>query len=183
MKKIIVILLLLIPLNIYASTKERVYLSKCIDGDTARLIINNKEEKVRFLGIDSPESTNKIEKYGKKASNYTCNKLKNASKIEIEYDNKSKKRDNYNRLLAYVFVDDKLIEESILKNGYAKVKYINSNYKYYDTLVTAEEKAKINKKGIYKNEEKDTELESKFKKYIIKYVKKIFGNIFKEIFN
>ena len=36
-------------------------------------------EKVRFLGINTPESTNYVEEYGREASEYTCNKLKNAT--------------------------------------------------------------------------------------------------------
>ena len=92
MKKLLIFLFLfLIPVSIFAD-KKTVKLSKCVDGDTAWFYINNEEVKVRFLGIDSPESAKpneKAEAYGVSASNYTCNKLKKANKIEIEYDNVS----------------------------------------------------------------------------------------------
>jgi micrococcal nuclease len=186
MKKIVILLLLLFPYTIFANAKDNVSFYKCVDGDTARFILNKKEIKVRLIGIDAPESVKpneKAEPYGKKASNYTCNKLKRAKKIVLEYEPKTEKKDKYGRVLAYVFVDDKLLEESIVKNGYAKVKYIKSDYKYYDKLNKAELTAINNKKGIYQDgEEKTEDLEKGLAKYIKKYCKKILSNILREIF-
>ena len=133
MKKLIfIICLFLVPFSIYA--KEEVTLNKCVDGDTAWFNLKEEKIKVRFLAIDTPESTNKNEKYGKEASEFTCNLLKNATKIEIEYDEKADKTDKYNRYLAWVFVDDKLLQDLIVREGYAEIKYIYGDYKYLDTL-------------------------------------------------
>ena len=84
---------MIFPFNAFANEKIDVKYSSCVDGDTAKFIINNKIEKVRFLAIDTPETkhpTKGEEPYGKEASNYTCNKLKNAKTIEIEYDETNK---------------------------------------------------------------------------------------------
>lgn len=133
MKKLIfIICLFLVPFSIYA--KEEVTLNKCVDGDTAWFNLKEEKIKVRFLAIDTPESTNKNEKYGKEASEFTCNLLKNATKIEIEYDEKADKTDKYNRYLAWVFVDDKLLQNLIVREGYAEIKYIYGDYKYLNTL-------------------------------------------------
>ncbi len=133
MKKLIfIICLFLVPFSIYA--KEEVTLNKCVDGDTAWFNLKEEKIKVRFLAIDTPESTNKNEKYGKEASEFTCNLLKNATKIEIEYDEKADKTDKYNRYLAWVFVDDKLLQDLIVREGYAEIKYIYGDYKYLNTL-------------------------------------------------
>jgi len=183
MKKLLLIILF-IPITVLGLSKDEVEFFRCVDGDTARFIRDKKEIKVRFLGIDSPEiekPNQEAEAYGDAAKNYTCNRLKRAKKVYLEYDEKSDKVDKYDRVLAYVFVDDKLLEESIVKNGYAKVKYINKNYKYYDKLINAEESAKINKKGIY-SEETDEISEEKIMSYIKKYCKKILSNILREIF-
>lgn len=154
MKKIkLLILLLLIPLNIEAAKLE-----KCIDGDTASFIIDGKIEKVRFLAINTKESTNKQEKYGKEASEYTCSKLLNAKEIRLELDKESAKYDKYNRLLAWVFVDEKLLQYDLLKKGHAEIKYIYGEYKYLDSLKEAENYAKINKLGIWQDEENSNEL-------------------------
>lgn len=188
-KLIILFILLLIPNSAFCITKDTVTLSKCIDGDTARFILNNEEIKVRFLGINSPEIEKpgvKGEEYGEEASNYTCRKLKKAKKIELEYDEASSRLDKYNRVLAYVIVDDKLLEESIVKNGYANVKYMTKKYKYYDVLKDAENYAINNKKGMY-SLKKEVTNEEKYindvKKYIIKNAKKLFGQILREILN
>ena len=147
MKKIILILLLCIPFSVYA--KEEVKLFKCVDGDTAIFRINNKEEKVRFLAVDTPEITTNVEFYGKEAKEYTCNRLTNAKKLELEYDPKADK-DKYDRVLAWVYVDDSLIQKEIIKDGYGSVAYIYDKYMYINELCDLQESAFNNKIGIWK---------------------------------
>lgn len=133
-KSLIIILLIIIPFNVYAYEKETVTLNKCVDGDTAWFNLNEEKIKARFLAIDTPESTNKIEFFGKEASEYTCNKLKKANKIEIEYDENSNKYDKYNRNLVWVWIDNELLQNLIIENGYGKVAYLYGDYKYTDLL-------------------------------------------------
>lgn len=154
MKKILFCLIvILIPFNISASNKLEVKLDKCVDGDTAWVILNNESIKLRFLAIDTPESTNKIEEYGKEASEFTCNYLTNTSKLEIEYDNNSDKLDKYNRHLVWVFVDNELLQDLIVKNGLAEIKYIYGDYKYLDILNDSLESAKQNELNLWSNQE------------------------------
>lgn len=144
---------------VFAQDKQVVELKKCVDGDTAWFYYNNNEIKVRFLAINTPESTNKIEAYGKEASEYTCNRLMNAKKIELEYDDNSDLKDKYGRDLAWVFVDDSLLNKDIVENGYGEVKYIYGDYKYLSLIKEAQEKAKKNNVGIWKensNKDKNT---------------------------
>jgi micrococcal nuclease len=145
-KLILIIIILLIPLNIHA---KEAALVKCIDGDTAAFMIDNKQETVRFLAIDTPESTNKKELWGDEASSYTCNSLKNASSIRIELDPNSDIYDRYNRLLGWVFVDDILLQKMIVENGYGKVAYLYGDYKYTDILISSEQSAKASKLRIW----------------------------------
>ena len=152
MKKILFILTLFFTftINTYAKKLE-VTLDKCVDGDTAWFNLDNERIKTRFLAINTPESTNKIEAYGKEASNYTCNMLTNAKKIEIEYDNNSDKFDKYDRHLAWVFVDNSLLQQDLIKKGYAKVDYVYGDYKYLNILKEEEKNAKLNQIGIWNN--------------------------------
>ena len=79
-----------------ASSKEKVTFSKCVDGDTIKVNIDGEINIVRMLAIDTPESvhpTKGVEYYGEEASNYTCNLVTNAKKIELEYDKNSDKKD------------------------------------------------------------------------------------------
>ena len=147
---IIIFIFVFIPvIKVKANERIEVSLNKCIDGDTANLIIKNKEKKVRFLAINTPESTNKIEEYGKEASTYTCSILTNSNKIEIEYDNNSNKEDKYGRTLAWIWVDDKLLQDMLIKEGLAEVKYLYGDYKYTEQLQKDEKIAQENKLNIW----------------------------------
>lgn len=154
MKKIYVILISLfifLPFNVEAL--EEVEFSSCIDGDTARVIYNNEEIKLRFLAIDTPEYTKEKEEYGKEASDYTCKRLKEAKKINIEFDPNSEKQDKYNRYLVWIYVDDSLLQKELINKGLARVAYLYDDYKYTSILEKEEKKAKNSKIGIWKGEE------------------------------
>lgn len=158
MKKIFIfIFIFLFNFNsVNANEKIEVSLSKCVDGDTAYFILNNEEIKTRFLAIDTPESTNKIEIYGKEASNFTCNLLKSSEKIYIEYDSNSDKKDKYNRHLVWVFVDGYLLQNEIIKEGLAEVAYLYDDYKYTDILKESEKIAKEQKLNIWSDKSLST---------------------------
>lgn len=155
MKKIFLLLILLFPITCYADSLLTVELSSCIDGDTAQFVINGENRKVRFLGINSPELSNNgkpAEEYAVEASVYTCNVLKSANKIQLEYDPSSDKMDKYERDLAWVFIDGELLEKKIVEKGYASVEYIyDDNYLHVDDLCNAESKAQKSKLGIWKS--------------------------------
>ncbi len=136
--------------------KDKVVLSKCVDGDTAWFLLNNKKIKVRFLAIDTPESTNKIEPYGKEAAKFTCDKLKEAKTIELEYDKNSDKTDKYGRYLAWIIVDGKNLQKELVKNGYAEVDYIYGNYNYIDELKLLQKEAQKNKLNIWSDYKTDS---------------------------
>lgn len=159
MKKIIfliTVLAFLFPITTNAKDlREKVTLVKCVDGDTAHFSINNETKKTRFLAIDTPESvhpTKKEEPYGKEASTYTCDQLTNAKEIILEYDEKSEKIDKYGRVLAWIFVDGKLLQEDLVSKGYAEVKYLYGNYKYTDKLKEKQKEAKESKLRIWSDE-------------------------------
>ena len=127
MKKVVFFILLLFNISIvYASnSKFKVTLDSCIDGDTARFVIKDEVKTVRFLSINTPEIAHDDivgEPFGKEASIFTCNMLTNASVIKLQYDSKSDKEDKYGRVLAWVFVDDELLQEKLVSEGLAEVK-------------------------------------------------------------
>lgn len=157
MKKIFltISLLFLGIIGINAKTIE-VEFSDCVDGDTAKFVYNDEIITARFLAIDTPETkhpTKELEPYGEEASEYTCNRLKNAENIELEYDDDSDKLDKYNRHLVWVFVDDNLLQKELVSKGYASVAYLYGDYKYTQILEDAEQEAEDNKLGIWSLEE------------------------------
>ena len=161
MKKVVISILIIIFLSFICvyfikdiSKKNEIKLVECIDGDTAWFMIDKQKEKVRLLGIDTPESVhpNKVvEEYGIEASDYTCSLLENADNIYLEYEINSDKHDKYERVLGWVFVDNNNLSELLLSKGYAQVDYIYGDYKYIDELCEVQEQAYSSKIGIWEN--------------------------------
>lgn len=153
MKKILLIIFLFfINLIIVNAKTIEVKFSDCVDGDTAKFIYNDEKITARFLAIDTPETvhpTKEVEKFGKEASDYTCEKLKNAKEIKLEYDKESDKTDKYNRHLVWVFVDGELLQKKLVRKGLASVAYLYGDYKYTQELEKVEQEAEDKKLGIW----------------------------------
>ena len=133
--------------------QKGVKLTKCTDGDTAHFMIDGQDTTVRFLAIDTPETkkpNTPVQPYGKEASRYTCDALSSAKEIRLEYE--KEKTDKYGRNLAWVFVDDKLLQEQLIRKGYAKVAYLYDEYTYTDRLQKAEKEAKAQELGLWNKE-------------------------------
>lgn len=201
MKKVVMIFLFfcLFITNVYAE-RVSVKFEACVDGDTIKVILDDRKTTVRFLAIDTPETvhpTKGEQPFGKEASNYTCDKVKNAKKLEIEYDEGSTKTDKYNRALGWVFIDDTLLQKDLVSLGYAKVAYLYGDYKYTEDLKKEESIAKSKKLGVWSLEEEittkkiekttkkvtESETEDSIINELLKDIRKIFKNLFKNIFN
>ena len=149
MKKIIMVIILTFIFILNTNAKKiKVEFDKCIDGDTISIKNNEIYSKIRFLAIDAPE-IDKQEPYSTEAKEYLCNLIKNGKNLYLEFDNKSDKVDKYDRTLAWVWIDDTLIQYEMVKNGYAKVAYLYNEYKYTSELKKFEEYAKDNKLNIW----------------------------------
>ena len=139
-------------LDLVKDEREKVTLYKCVDGDTIRVSIKDEVKYVRFLAIDTPETVHPskpVEPFGKEASKFTCDKVTNAKVIELEYDSNSDKEDKYGRVLAWVFVDNELLQNSIIAKGYGKVAYLYNDYKYTEILKKSEIEAKEKELGVW----------------------------------
>ncbi len=151
MKKIYLILILIIYCPIIVNAKV-VELDRCIDGDTARFFTEKGSESVRFLAIDTPETNHPQkgrEPFGQEASDFTCQKLKDANEIRLEFDENSDRYDRYDRLLAWIFVDDVLLQSLIIEEGLGEVAYLYGDYKYTEKLQIKQAEAKLQKIGIW----------------------------------
>ncbi len=82
--------------------------SRFVDGDTISIDMNGKTEKVRFIGVDTPEThkpNTPVQCYGPAAAAFTKNTI-GQQKVRLEADPLSTNRDKYNRLLRYVYLPD-----------------------------------------------------------------------------
>ena len=140
--------------------KIEVELVEVIDGDTAKFKMNREQITVRFLGINTKETVDPEigeEVWGKEASDFTKEKLENATKIELEFDNQAEEKDKYNRYLAWIWIDDELLQDLLVQNGLAETYMLQNNYKYAGMLQESEEVAKENKFGTWSEETSSTQ--------------------------
>ncbi|MED3662181.1 thermonuclease family protein [Ureibacillus sp. FSL K6-8385] len=118
-----------------------------VDGDTIKVKINGQTETVRFLLVDTPETNHPRlgeQPFGQDAKEFT-KKMLEGKTVQLEKDVSD--RDKYGRLLYYVYVDGKSVQEELLKNGLARVAYVYvPNTKYVDRYYEIQKEAQ--KKGV-----------------------------------
>lgn len=127
---------------------------KIYDGDTIRVRFpNKKEERVRFLLVDTPETSHPqkgVQPYGVEAKMVTEVRIKKSRIIELGYD--AEQRDHYGRLLAYVYCDRKLLQEELVRRGLARVSHTsNRNPRMVKRVKEAEREAREKGRGIWAN--------------------------------
>ena len=139
--------------------------SRVIDGNIIEL---DSGEKVQLIGVDTPAPK---DNRGKEAAEFTRN-LVEGHQVRLEHD--VQRKDKHGRLLAYVwylaeiqkpskiidpktgkpFMDDDyedaMLNEALIKAGYAKVVAVPPNVKYQELFVKAEKEARDKKRGLWK---------------------------------
>lgn len=153
-----------VVLNMGSSTaKEEVTVKTFVDGDTVHFyvptdVISTGVLKARFLAVDTPESTGKIEEYGKKASAFTKEKLSAATSIIIESEDGTWNPDSTgSRYLAWIWYKTADMTEyrnlniELLQNGLAIANKSSQN-KYGSACISAINQAKAQKLNIYSGE-------------------------------
>ncbi len=122
--------------------------TRVIDGDTIEV---NYETKVRYIGIDTPETKHPrkpVQRMGKEASR--ANELLVLGKrVWLEYD--VERTDKYGRLLAYVYVDGVMVNEHLVRAGYAHVSTYTPNVRYVDVFLQAQTAAREKRLGLWGN--------------------------------
>jgi micrococcal nuclease len=95
-----------------------------VDGDTIVVDMDGKEERIRFIGIDTPETHKPgtpVQCYGPAAAAHTKNLIGHAGgQVRLGADHLGTNRDRYDRLLRYVYLPDgTLVNEVKIREGYA----------------------------------------------------------------
>ncbi len=166
------------PSAVTRDFKKELYVLRVIDGDTVEL---SNGQMLRYIGIDTPEVHDKIgstwsynpRPYGKEAMEFN-RKLVGGKKIRLEFD--VQKKDKYNRLLAYVYVEDKMINLEMIKKGYAMIYTFPPNVKYVEEFLKAQRFARENKEGLWRDLEKGIISSSKAKENI-GFIKMVEANV------
>lgn len=154
-----------LKLDMSSSTaKCEVTVKSFVDGDTVHFyvptdVMEDGVLKARFLAVDTPESTGKIEEYGKAASRFTKEKLSEATSILIESETGTWASDSTgSRYLAWVWYktgeneDYRNLNVELLQTGLAKP-YNAFGNQYGSTCMAAVEQAKREKKNLHSGEQ------------------------------
>ena len=140
--------------------KQKVTVKTFVDGDTTHFyvpesVMETGVLKARYLAVNTPESTGKIEEYGKKASEFTKEKLSSATSIIVESDNGTWNADSTGgRYLVWVWYrtseteDYRNLNLEILQNGLA-IASSSANNRYGETMVAAIAQAKAQKLHVH----------------------------------
>jgi len=123
-----------------------------IDGDTIDVSIGGHRERVRLIGIDTPETkkpNTAVQCYGPEASTFTKTLLPTDVALHLERDVVA--RDDYGRMLAYVYLaaDGQFVNLAIIRNGYARPLTIAPNSAHADEFVAAARVAEAGNVGLW----------------------------------
>lgn len=122
---------------------------RVIDGDTIVVRIAGRTERVRYIGIDTPETVKPgtpVECFGPEA-NAANERLVAESRVRLQRD--TELRDRYGRLLAYVYADRALVNEELVRRGYATTLEIEPNTGLAARLAAAERSAEAADRGLW----------------------------------
>ena len=127
-----------------------VTVSRVVDGDTVEISPSiGGTEDVRLIGVDTPETVDpeeEVEPYGPEASDFATSALE-GERVDLEFG--QEKFDDYDRLLAYVFIDGQMFNEELIKQGYAQAYPYEPNTEYADKFEEAQQEARASGLGIW----------------------------------
>jgi micrococcal nuclease len=119
---------------------DEVWVEHVIDGDT---FVSRSGDTIRLIGIDTPE---KDQPHYEEAKKMLEERIGD-KKVRLEKD--VSETDKYNRLLRYVYVDDVFINRILIEEGLARALTLPPDVKYVDEIMSAQESAKNNNRGLW----------------------------------
>lgn len=137
------------------SKKYTLEVGKVADGDTFHVRLDGKEFKIRLLLIDTPETAKEgkaAQPFADQAKQRTEELLKKAKKVEGKFD-VGDYTDKYGRALMYVYLDGKLLQQTLVEESLARVGYAHPpNTSLLKDLQKVEDQTKKKKKNIWEKD-------------------------------
>ncbi|RMH72938.1 MAG: thermonuclease, partial [Actinomyces sp.] len=135
-----------------ASLEPNATVERVVDGDTIIVDIGGQRERVRLIGIDTPESVDEnrpVQCYGHEASAFVTDLLPPGTPVTLILD--AETRDQYGRLLAYVVrsSDQLFVNLTLLELGYADTLTIEPNDHYARRFESAAAEARAEGRGLW----------------------------------
>ena len=129
------------PTSAPAGDFERAKVIKVVDGDTIEVLLQGKPYRVRYVLVNTPEThhpTKGVELFGPEATEAN-RRLVEGKTVKLEKD--VSETDQYGRLLRYVYVDNLLVNEELLRLGMAQVATFPPDVKYVDRFLATQKAA------------------------------------------
>lgn len=140
------------PVALGTSTVVGYAVTRVVDGDTFDVDVDGKIERIRMIGVDTPETVDPrkpVQCFGKEASAKTGSLIA-GKRVTLEADATQGERDKYGRLLRYVFLPDgQNLGLVLIQEGYAHEYTYDLPYKYQQMFRDAEKTAREEKKGLW----------------------------------
>jgi micrococcal nuclease len=123
---------------------------RVVDGDTIHVQLADRVEKVRYIGVDSPEVHHPVkgEEPGGRAAASVNRGLVEGRRVRLELDVRT--RDRWGRLLAYVWVGETMINAELIRLGYAHVTTVPPNVRYQQLFVKLHREAREAGRGLWR---------------------------------
>ena len=133
---------------------DEAVVTKVVDGDTIEVQINERVAKVRYIGIDTPETVDPhrpVGCFGKEASNKNKELVEGKHVLLIKDVSET---DKFNRLLRYIYLKQAdnqslFINDYLVREGYAKASAYPPDVRYSDQFKQAEVVAREQKRGLW----------------------------------
>lgn len=131
------------------SLRQKAKVIKIIDGDS---IVLDDGREVRYIGINTPELPNKYNNFATEECFARQAKDTNDALVlnqEVELESDINDKDQYGRLLRYVYSDGVLVNEFLVEWGFAKVETSYPEKRYFNLFETAQSQARSQKRGLW----------------------------------
>jgi micrococcal nuclease len=143
--RILLFITLLLPVSTHSQEFHPCIL--VIDGDTIAIELNGQTERVRLIGINTPERGKSPQFFAEEAYAFTKS-MAEGKKVRLEYDAES--RDEYERLLAYVYLEDgTFLNAEIIKQGYSPA-FTKYPFRFMDDFKTYQKEAERDHRGMWR---------------------------------
>ena len=120
-----------------------------IDGNTILVNMGERSETVRYIGITAQESNRRPPSAEPSPGDAVEANRQLVARQQVRMELDAQERDRYGRLLAYVYVADKMVNAELVRRGSAEVMTVQPNVRHRDLLVTLEQEARDNRRGVW----------------------------------
>ena len=149
---VLLLAVLTVAANVWAAGSRPIegLVVKVVDGDTIHVRVDERVEKVRYIGVNASEvhhPTRGEEPGGREASDAN-RRLVGGRQVRLELDIQS--RDRYGRLLAYVWVGDTMVNAELVRQGYAQVMTVPPNVRYQRLFLDLQRDARQAGRGLWR---------------------------------